>query len=76
VQARAGASDTALAELDAEPGTDVRAAVARAVVTAGVDLLALSESSLSLEDVFLQLTTTDTAAGAFSAAEPHQEVTA
>jgi hypothetical protein len=46
----------------------VRAPLARAVVQGGFDLLGLSQVGMSLEEIFLHLTTTDAAAGA--AAEP------
>ncbi len=43
-------------ELEVQPGRDIRADVARAVVTAGIDLLELRPVGLSLEDIFMQLT--------------------
>jgi ABC-2 type transport system ATP-binding protein len=51
-------------EVDVQPGTDCRAQIARAVVQKGFDLLELHEASMSLEEIFLQLTTTDQAAAA------------
>jgi ABC-2 type transport system ATP-binding protein len=57
-QAKAG-----VFEVDAEAGRDVRAEVARAVVAQGLDLLALQQAGMSLEEIFLHLTTTDAAAG-------------
>src|SRR4051794_34356339 len=44
-------------DLECESGTEMRPEVARAVVGGGFGLLTLNEASLSLEDVFLQLTT-------------------
>ena len=49
-------------EVDPEPGADVRAELARAVVTRGLDLLSLQQVGMSLEDIFLHLTTTESAA--------------
>jgi ABC-2 type transport system ATP-binding protein len=43
-------------EFETSPGGDVRADVARAVVTAGYDLLELRALDLSLEEIFLELT--------------------
>ena len=47
--------------LEVAPGRDVRRDVSRAVVTAGWGLLELRTQQLSLEDIFLQLTTEETA---------------
>jgi ABC-2 type transport system ATP-binding protein len=49
-------------EVDAEGGRDVRADLARAVIARGLDLLSLQQSGMSLEEIFLHLTTTDAAA--------------
>ena len=62
VNPRGSASGNTILELQAEDGVDIRAAAARAVVAANIDLLSLSQVSLSLEDVFLELTTKDSAA--------------
>ena len=51
-------------EVDAEGGRDVRAELARAVVARGLDLIGLQQSGMSLEEIFLHLTTTDVAAPA------------
>jgi ABC-2 type transport system ATP-binding protein len=51
-------------EVDAEAGRDVRAELARAVIGRGLDLLSLQQSGMSLEEIFLHLTTTDVAAEA------------
>ncbi len=48
-------------DLECERGREVRPEVARAVVGGGFGLLTLQEASLSLEDVFLQLTTSEPA---------------
>jgi ABC-2 type transport system ATP-binding protein len=46
-------------ELDVEQGRDLRAELARAVVQGGFDLLELQRMGMSLEEIFLHLTTTD-----------------
>ncbi len=46
-------------EVEADAGADVRAAVARAVIGAGVDLVGLGQAGMSLEEIFLHLTTTE-----------------
>jgi ABC-2 type transport system ATP-binding protein len=56
-------------EIDAEAGRDVRADLARLVVAKGLDLLALAQAGMSLEEIFLHLTTTDVAAEPPAAAE-------
>jgi ABC-2 type transport system ATP-binding protein len=43
-------------EVAGHPGRDIRPVIARAIVEAGLDLIELSASSLSLERIFLQLT--------------------
>ena len=48
-------------EVDVEQGGDVRADLARAVVRGGYDLLELQRMGMSLEEIFLHLTTTDAA---------------
>ncbi|HVR70546.1 MAG TPA: ATP-binding cassette domain-containing protein [Vicinamibacteria bacterium] len=64
-------------ELDPEPGADVRPELARAVVGRGFDLLALQQVGMSLEDIFLHLTTTEPQTDqAPPAAVPAGEVTA
>ena len=46
-------------EIEAEENRDIRTDIARAVVNAGLGLLELRPMRLSLEDIFLQLTTED-----------------
>lgn len=46
-------------EVEAAAGADVRAEVARAVIAAGHDLVGLSQAGMSLEEIFLHLTTTE-----------------
>lgn len=43
-------------EFETKPGQDVRPQVARAVVTAGYDLLELRPYGMTLEDIFMELT--------------------
>jgi ABC-2 type transport system ATP-binding protein len=43
-------------ELEMLPGQDIRPHLARAVITANFDLLELRQVSLSLEDIFIELT--------------------
>ena len=59
-------------ELEAEAGRDVRPDVARAVVQKGGDLLGLSQAGMSLEDIFIHLTTQEAA----ERSAPQQEVSA
>jgi ABC-2 type transport system ATP-binding protein len=62
-------------EVDAEAGRDVRAEIARAVIARGLDLIGLQQSGMSLEEIFLHLTTTDAAAAPPPAeAAPAEEV--
>jgi ABC-2 type transport system ATP-binding protein len=58
----------AVFEVEAESGRDVRAELAAAVVQKGLGLLGLEQVGMSLEDIFLQLTTSDTAVGDTGAA--------
>src|SRR5262249_9478433 len=58
----------AVFEVEAESGKDVRAELAAAVVQKGFGLLGLEQVGMSLEDIFLQLTTSDTAAAEPAAA--------
>ena len=70
---RKNGSGNAVLELQAEEGKDIRAAAARAIVAANIDLLSMSQVSLSLEDVFLELTTKD-AAGVTEVAPSPSEI--
>jgi ABC-2 type transport system ATP-binding protein len=56
-------------EVEAEAGRDVRAELARAVVQRGADLLGLSQVGMSLEDIFIHLTTQEAAAPAAGSQE-------
>jgi tetratricopeptide (TPR) repeat protein len=70
------ADGAALLDVESEAASDVRAEIAAAVVGKGFALLGLHQQGMSLEDIFLQLTTTDTAEAAHAAAAPHEEATA
>jgi ABC-2 type transport system ATP-binding protein len=50
-------------EVEAASGADVRAEVARAVVGKGLDLVGLTQAGMSLEEIFLHLTTTEAVQG-------------
>jgi ABC-2 type transport system ATP-binding protein len=50
-------------EVEAAAGADVRADVARAVIGSGLDLVGLTEAGMSLEEIFLSLTTSEPAGG-------------
>jgi ABC-2 type transport system ATP-binding protein len=64
VEPRDAADSRVTFEVHAEKGHDVRAELARAVVESRWKLLELKTSGLSLEDIFLQLTTKDLGEGA------------
>jgi ABC-2 type transport system ATP-binding protein len=59
VEARDTSDGRVTFEVHAEKGKDVRAELARAVVESGWKLFELKTSGLSLEDIFLKLTTKD-----------------
>ena len=46
-------------EVEAAAGADVRADVARAVIGKGLDLVGLTQAGMSLEEIFLHLTTSE-----------------
>jgi ABC-2 type transport system ATP-binding protein len=60
-------------EVDSETGRDVRRDLARAVVGQGLGLLELRPMRMSLEDIFLSLTTDETPAPAVPASEAGDE---
>jgi ABC-2 type transport system ATP-binding protein len=62
------AAPAATFEVESEHGVDVRRDIARTVVTRGWGLLELRPMRMSLEDIFLSLTTDDAAAAAASPA--------
>lgn len=57
----AGTNGRLVAKVEAVPGQDVRSQIASAVVSKGLPLYELRGISLSLEEIFLQLTTEDAA---------------
>jgi ABC-2 type transport system ATP-binding protein len=59
VRPRGDSAGVTALEVDPEPGADVRPELARAIVGGGFDLLALQQVGMSLEDIFLHLTTTE-----------------
>jgi ABC-2 type transport system ATP-binding protein len=76
VRPRSAGAGVAAFELDPEPGSDIRPELARVVVARGYDLLALQQVGMSLEDIFLHLTTTEQPAEPAPVAAPAGEVTA
>jgi ABC-2 type transport system ATP-binding protein len=58
---RGGHDGAVIIDVEAEAGRDVRAELAWAVVTKGHALLGLQQMGMSLEEIFLHLTTTDAA---------------
>jgi ABC-2 type transport system ATP-binding protein len=60
-RARTDAHGIVLVEVEAEAGRDVRADLASAVVGKGFGLLGMQQAGMSLEEIFLHLTTTDSA---------------
>jgi len=64
VAASDGRSGSGGYEVESERGTDVRRELARAVVTRGWGLLELRPMRMSLEEIFLQVTTDETAPAA------------
>ncbi len=61
-------SDHLKAILESEPGTDLRGKLAAAVIGKGLELFELKAVSLSLEDIFLQLTTEEASSAQEAAA--------
>jgi ABC-2 type transport system ATP-binding protein len=69
----AGAEGTAILDVEAASGQDLRSELSRAVVQNGFGLLGLSQVGMSLEEIFIHLTTTD---AAHEAAADQKEVNA
>jgi ABC-2 type transport system ATP-binding protein len=74
IRPRSDGPGIAAFEVESEPGRDIRAELAWAVVTKGFGLLGLQEVGMSLEEIFLHLTTTEAAEEAAPA--PNPEITA
>ena len=68
VRSHEGPGGVSVIDVEASAGTDVRAELARAVVQKGQDLLGLQQVGMSLEEIFLHLTTSEPAADASPAA--------
>jgi ABC-2 type transport system ATP-binding protein len=64
------AAEVVEVEVETQPGQDVRAELARAVVGRGFGLLELQRMGMSLEEIFLHLTTTDSALAEGAASAP------
>ncbi|MGD9903816.1 MAG: ABC transporter ATP-binding protein [Vicinamibacterales bacterium] len=75
-QATPGDDGVVSVEIDSERGRDVRRDLAAAVVTSGWGLLELRPMRMSLEDIFLSLTTEDAGADEAAAAPPTEAVDA
>ena len=56
---RSGHDGIAVIDVEAEAGRDIRAELSWAVVTKGFGLVGLQQLGMSLEEIFLHLTTTD-----------------
>jgi gliding motility-associated transport system ATP-binding protein len=78
VRLRSVQSGVSVLEAEAEAGRDVRADLAATVIQKGYGLLGLAPVGMSLEEIFLLLTTTDTTEAAAAAPAPpaSPEVTA
>jgi ABC-2 type transport system ATP-binding protein len=67
VRAHGGDGGTSVIDVEAAAGSDVRAELARAVVQKGYDLVGLQQVGMSLEEIFLHLTTSEAPADAAQA---------
>jgi ABC-2 type transport system ATP-binding protein len=67
VDVQSDADNLVTAEIESESGEDLRAQIASRIVNKGLDLLEMRAISLSLEDIFMQLTTEEFAEGKASA---------
>jgi ABC-2 type transport system ATP-binding protein len=54
-----GAGETRLYKVECRPGQDIRNELSSAIVESGLRLLGLKSHEMSLEDIFLRLTTTE-----------------
>jgi ABC-2 type transport system ATP-binding protein len=63
VDVQSGADGLVTAEIESESGADLRAQIASQVVKKGFDLLEMRAINLSLEDIFMQLTTEEQSEG-------------
>jgi hypothetical protein len=76
VRPHAQGGAAAVLDVEAAAGADVRAELARAVVQKGFDLVGLQQVGMSLEEIFLHLTTSEAASEAAPAPVVPVEVTA
>ena len=63
VEIKSNEDSLVTAEVESESGTDLRPQIASRVINKGFDLLELRAVNLSLEDIFMQLTTEEKAGG-------------
>jgi ABC-2 type transport system ATP-binding protein len=63
VEIKSSEDDLVTAEVESERGADLRAQIASRIVNKGFDLLEMRAVNLSLEDIFMQLTTEEQAEG-------------
>src|SRR5215475_5478253 len=63
VEVQSGADSLVTADIESERGADLRAQIASRVVNKGFDLLEMRAINLSLEDIFMQLTTEEQTEG-------------
>jgi ABC-2 type transport system ATP-binding protein len=63
VEVESGADSLVTAEIESERGADLRPQIASQVVKKGFDLLEMRAINLSLEDIFMQLTTEEQSEG-------------
>jgi ABC-2 type transport system ATP-binding protein len=63
VEIKSSEDSLVTAEIESERGADLRAQIALRVINTGFDLLELRAVNLSLEDIFMQLTTEEQAEG-------------
>ncbi|MCI0410136.1 MAG: ABC transporter ATP-binding protein, partial [Acidobacteria bacterium] len=70
VRTRSSSNGTHTFEIEKTPGRDIRSSLARAIVHSGLGLLELKQQGMSLEDIFLQLTTEEAAPAAEPAVPP------
>jgi ABC-2 type transport system ATP-binding protein len=68
-----GTEDVVTFEVEAQRGRDIRADLARGVIQKGYDLVGLQRVEMSLEEVFLHLTTSDSAIPPAEPAAPSEE---
>jgi ABC-2 type transport system ATP-binding protein len=74
VRPHAQAGDVSALDVEAAAGADVRAELARAVVQKGFGLLGLQQVGMSLEEIFLHLTTSEAHAEAAPSPTPEASV--